>query len=126
MSLATRYKMFWVACITAMFGVAVWKNSISYPAMKWYNRLAKAAVDTTLVVLMAVFYPALLVMYVVLWLTSPFKNKHAQVAAGFGGALLLGHLAGVVFEVVIIAGIFAVDLVTGQVLARMRKHQVAK
>jgi hypothetical protein len=43
--------------------------------MKWHNRLLKAGIDTALVILMAVYAPALLVMYVVIWLTSPFRNK---------------------------------------------------
>ena len=121
MALSTRYKLFWIACGASLLGLAYWKNTKSYPLMKWYNRFIKSGIDTGIVILMGLYAPALLLMYVVIWLTSPFKNKTAQVTAGFAAGLAVSHIAGVLFEVVMIAGIFAVDLVTGQVLARMQK-----
>ena len=72
---------------------------------------------------MVVYAPALLLMYVVIWLTSPFKNKIVQVTTAFAAALAVTHLAGVVFEAVAVLGVFAVDLLTGQVLARMDKRE---
>ena len=90
--------------------------------MKWYNRLLKAGIDTTLVVAMAVWAPALLIMYVVMWLLSPTKNRVAQIGGGFGAMLVMSHIAGVVFEAVVVLGVFAVDLITGQVLARTKRH----
>ena len=72
---------------------------------------------------MVIYAPALLLMYVVVWLTSPFKNKIVQVSAAFACILAVTHLAGVVFEVVAVLGVFAVDLLTGQVVARMDKRE---
>jgi hypothetical protein len=37
---------------------------------------------------------------VVIWLTSPFRNKIVQVSAAFSYILAITHLAGVVFEAV--------------------------
>lgn len=54
-----------------------------------------------------------------LWLTSPFKNKIIQVTAAFASVLAITHLAGVIFEAVAMLGVFAADLLSGQVLARM-------
>ena len=122
MSLSARYKLFWAGATAALFGLAYWKNTVSYPAMKWYNRLLKTGIDTTLVVAMAVWAPALLIMYVVMWLLSPTKNRVAQIGGGFGAMLVMSHVAGVVFEAVVILGVFAVDLITGQVLARTKRH----
>jgi hypothetical protein len=68
-------------------------------------------------------------MYVVIWLTSPFRNKIVQVSAAFASILAITHLAGVVFEAVAVLGVFAVDLFTGQVVARMdrrSRQEVAK
>ena len=62
-------------------------------------------------------------MYVVIWLTSPFKNKIIQVSAAFASILAITHLAGVVFEAVAVLGVFAVDLLTGQVVARMDRRE---
>ena len=62
-------------------------------------------------------------MYVVVWLTSPFRSKIIQTTTAFAAVLAVTHLAGVVFEAVTVLGVFAVDLMTGQILARMDKRE---
>jgi uncharacterized membrane protein len=119
MSLVTRYRLFWAASLAALLSLAFWKNSKSYPGKSRLWRLGKSAIDTGLVLLMVLYAPALLLMYVVIWLTSPFKNKIIQVTAAFASILAITHLAGVVFEAVAVLGVFAVDLLSGQVVARM-------
>ena len=98
----TRYRLFWAALIAALLGLAFWKNSRSYPHKSRFWRFGKAVIDTGLVVLM------------VIWLTSPFRNKNIQVTAAFASILAVTHLAGFVFEAVAVLGVFAVDLLTGQ------------
>ena len=129
MSLVVKYKLFWAACVAALCGLAFWKNSKSYPGRSRLWRLGKSAIDTGLVLLMVLYAPALLLMYVVIWLTSPFKNRIMQSTAAFASILAVSHLAGIVFEAVAVFGVFAVDLVTGQVVARMERRnrkEVAK
>ena len=129
MSLVTRYRLFWAALVAALLGLAFWKNSQSYPRKSRLWRFGKAVIDTGLVVLMVAYAPALLLMYVVMWLTSPFRNRITQVTTAFASVLIISHLAGVVFEAVAALGVFAVDLLTGQVLARMerrRRNNLAK
>jgi hypothetical protein len=84
--------------------------------------LGKSAIDAGLVLLMVLYAPALLLMYVVIWLTSPFKNRIMQSTAAFASILAVSHLAGIVFEAVAVFGVFAVDLLTGQVVARIDKR----
>jgi len=122
MSLAVKCKLFWAACIATLCGLALWKNSKSYPAKSKLWRLGKSAIDTGLVLLMVLYAPALLLMYVVIWLTSPFKNKIMQSTAAFASILAVSHLAGIVFEAVAVFGVFAVDLLTGQVVARVDRR----
>jgi hypothetical protein len=62
-------------------------------------------------------------MYAVIWLTIQFKNKIMQVTTAFACILAITHLAGVVFETVAVLGVFAVDLLSGQVVARMDKRE---
>jgi hypothetical protein len=123
MSLVTRYRLFWGALLAALLGLAFWKNSQSYPDKSRLWRFGKAVIDTGLVVLLVIYAPALLLMYVVIWLTSPFRNRITQVTTAFASVLIVSHLAGVVFEVVAVLGVFTVDLLTGQVLARMDKRE---
>ena len=98
MSLVTRYRLFWAALMAALLGLAFWKNSRSYPHKSPLWRLGKATIDTGLVVLMVSYAPALLLMYVVVWLTSPFRNRIVQVTTAFASILAVTHLAGVVWE----------------------------
>ena len=123
MSLVTRYRLFWTALMAALLGLAFWKNSRSYPHKSPLWRLGKAVIDAGLVVLMVIYAPALLLMYVVIWLTSPFRTKIIQVSAAFASILATTHLAGVVFEAVAVLGVFDVDLLSGQVVARMDKRE---
>ena len=123
MSLVTRYRLFWAALMPALLGLAFWKNSRSCPRKSRLWRLGKAVIDTGLVMLMVIYAPALLLMCVVIWLTSPFKNEIIQVSAAFASILAITHLAGVVFEAVAVLGVLAVDLLSGQVVARMEKRE---
>ena len=122
MSLVVKYKLFWAACIATLCALAFWKNSKSYPGKSRLWRLGKSATDTGLVLLLVLYAPALLLMYVVIWLTSPFKNRIMQSTAAFASILAVSHLAGIIFEAVAVFGVFAVDLLTGQVVARMDRR----
>jgi hypothetical protein len=123
MALVAKYRLFWAACIATLCSLAFWENSKSYPRKSRLWRLGKSAVDTGLVLLMVLYAPALLLMYVVIWLTSLFKNKILQSTAAFASILAVSHLAGIVFEAVAVLGVFAVDLLSGQVVARMDKRE---
>jgi len=75
---------------------------------------------------MVLYAPVLLLRYVVIWLTSPFKNKIMQSTAAFASILAVSQLAGIVFEAVAVLGVFAADLLTGQVVARMDRREEIK
>jgi len=121
MSLITRYRIFWASAIAVLAGFSFWKNTKSYGHKPWTWRLSKSLIDTALVVAMAVWVPALMVIYIVKWLTSPFKNRILQATASFAAVLVTGYLA-LTAEILVLMGIFAVDLVTGQIVARY-EHQ---
>ena len=87
MSLVTRYRLFWAALVAALLGLAFWKNSRSSPRKSRLWRFGKAVIDTGLVVLMVIYAPALLLAYVVIWLTGPFRNKIIQVTTAFAAIL---------------------------------------
>jgi hypothetical protein len=54
---------------------------------------------------------------------SPFWQVWSLVTTDFASLLTVTHLAGVVCEPVAVLGVFAVDRLTGQVLARMDKRE---
>ena len=123
MSLVTRYRLFCAALVAALFGAGILEELPKLSPEVSALAAWKAVIDTALVALMVIYAPALLLMYVVVWLTSPFRNRIIQTTTAFAAILAVSHLAGVVFEAVAVLGVFAVDLITGQVLARMDKRE---
>lgn len=100
--------------VGALLALAYWKNtfSYSYKPIKW--RIGKSVIDCTLVVLSALYLPALLVGWCVMWLTRPLNRRGVQVTLAVILGIMFSAMGGIVLEVLCVLGIFAVDLVTGQ------------
>lgn len=102
-----------VVGVAALFGLAYWKNTFSYgfKTRKW--RFGKSAIDCLLVVLSALYLPALLVGWTVMWLTRPIQRRGIQITLSIVAGIVFASIGGVALEVLCILGIFAVDLLTG-------------
>jgi hypothetical protein len=99
--------------VLALFGLAFWKNSKSYIHRSRNWRLVKSAIDCSLVVLAALYLPALLVGWTVMWLTRSLNRRGIQITAAVVLGILFSSIGGVALEVLCVLGIFAVDLLTG-------------
>lgn len=99
--------------LLALFGLSYWKNTYSYSfkPLKW--RLVKSLADASLVALAAIFLPALLVGWIVMWLTRGINRRGVQVTIAVILGVFLGSIGGVVLEALCVLATFAVDLVTG-------------
>jgi hypothetical protein len=109
-------KAIWAACIAALFGLAFWRNRKVYAK---HSRLwcgIKSAIDVTLVLGLAFRVPVLLCAYVIMWLTKPL-NKQPVLRTTVGAiiGITVAFLSGFAVELVVVAGVFAVDMVTGGV-----------
>lgn len=102
-----------LAGITALLGLAWWKNSKSYSFKSKQWRLVKSAIDTALVVSAAIWLPALLVGWVVMWLTRPLNRRGVQITVAVILGIVFSSIGGVALEVLCVLAIFAVDLLTG-------------
>lgn len=102
------------AGILALFGLAYWKNNISYRHKRVRWRIGKSVVDCSLVVLSAVYLPALLVSWSVMWLTRPLKQRGVQMTIAVILGVVFGTISGVALEILCLLGIVSVDLVTGE------------
>ena len=102
-----------VVGVAALFGLAYWKNTFSYgfKTRKW--RLGKSVVDCSLVVLAALYLPALLVGWTVMWLTSIIRRPGIRVTLSILAGIVFASIGGVALEVLCVLGILAVDLLTG-------------
>lgn len=99
--------------VAALLGLVFWKNTYSYSfkTIKW--RLAKSLADTTLIVLAAIYTPAMLVVWNVMWLTRFISRRGIQVTLSVILGIILGSVGGIFLELLAVLAVFSVDLLTG-------------
>ena len=100
--------------ILALLGLAWWKNKYSYSTKTPRWRAVKSVVDTTLVVLSAMYLPALLISWIVVWLTRTVRGRGVQVTLAVIFGIVFGSISGYALEVLCVLGVISVDLVTGE------------
>jgi hypothetical protein len=111
----TNWKVYWGALFASLFAVSLWRNNRKYRERSRWFRLGKAFMDAALVSLLATFCPPLLIAYCVLWATQFIPGDHVikttcSVVAGLSFTLIGGFF----LEVLLVLGVFAIDLVTGK------------
>src|ERR1035441_299033 len=111
----TNWKVYWGALFASHFAVSLWRNNRKYKERSRWFRLGKAFLDAALVALLAAFCPSLLIAYCVLWATQFIPGDNVikttcSVVAGLSFTLIGGFF----LEVLLVLGVFAIDLVTGK------------
>ena len=111
----TNWKVYWGALFASLFTVSLWHNNRKYKERSRWFRLGKAFMDAALVSLLATFCPPLLIAYCVLWATQFIPGDSVikttcSVVAGLSFTLIGGFF----LEVLLVLGVFAIDLVTGK------------
>jgi hypothetical protein len=100
--------------ITALFVMLYYKNTFSYGSKTKLWRLVKSLVDCTVIVLSALYLPAILVGLCVKWLIRPVVRPGIQVVLAIVLGIAFGAVSGIALEVVCVFSVFAVDLLTGE------------
>jgi hypothetical protein len=103
-----------VAGLLALLGLSYWKNRFSYRkhrSNKWV--VGKSIVDWVVVVLSAMYCPALLVGWTVGWITRPITSRGIQITLAILSGIALSSIGGVALEVLCVLAICSVDLLTG-------------
>lgn len=102
-----------LAGVSLLLGLAYWKNRVSYSYKPVWWRAVKSVVDCALVILSALYMPALLVAWTVGWLTRGVARRGVQITLAVLIGIALGSISGIFLELLCILGIFSVDLLTG-------------
>jgi hypothetical protein len=122
----TWWKTFWTACVAILVGLAFWRNRKSYKRSNVWC-LIKSLIDVALVLGMAFRLPMLLGAYVIMWLTKPLNHRPVlRIAYGALIGIAIAFLSGFAIEFVVLAGIFAIDMVTGGALRHWRSISAEK
>ena len=99
--------------IAAVSGLLFWRNSQRYPSKTILWRALKSAIELGLVLLTALRLPMLLISWCCLWLTRPIQTPWIKVTVGVIAGTVLGFMSMYVLELLILAGVFSVDEITG-------------
>lgn len=99
--------------LLALFSLAYWKNSFSYPSKPVRWRIGKSCVDWILVVASAIYMPAFLIGWTVTWLVRQVHSRGIQVSLAIFFGIIFGSISGIALEILCVLGIISVDLLTG-------------
>lgn len=100
--------------VIALLGGCLWKNKFSYPEKTTKWRVAKSIIDTTVIVLSALFYPALLVTWAVLFVTRRISSMGLRATTAVLAGIAFGSIGGLALEALCAFSVLTVDLVTGR------------
>jgi hypothetical protein len=104
----------WAAIIALAGGWLFWRNRRRYAGKTWKWLLVKSVCELLVVLLTATMMPALLIIWLVVWATSPIKKPWLRTVVGVFSGVLFGFLSNFALEILIFLGLFAVDLKTGE------------
>jgi hypothetical protein len=107
------WKLFWIALWSILVGALITRNVIRYKDQPFLWCIGKSVLDTVLVVFSALFLTPFLVAMNVSWIVSFFDKKWAKLVIGTISGIVFGLLAGYAIEVLVLFGIFSVDIKTG-------------
>jgi hypothetical protein len=105
------WKIWKVARIVLLFGLVAVKNHWLWPSKSWMFKIIKSVIETTALVLMAMYAPIFLVVFGTAWAAGRIshKGKYLAIAAGVIASTVLTTISGVALEVLIILGIVAIE-----------------
>jgi hypothetical protein len=110
----TKWYTFVIAGVAALFGISLTRNWFGYRDKSILWKVVKSVIDTTIVILVAEWLPIVLAGWTMVWITRPAKDPMIKVViSAVVGLLIYGVLMESGFEIIMITGIFAIDLVTG-------------
>lgn len=113
-----KWKMYWVTIIAALGSIVLWKNYRNYKDKSTKFKITKSAIETGIVGASAAWLPGLLVVYTSAWSTKPLEKKpFIRMGAAAIISILLMLSGTYVLELLVIAGVFSIDLLSNDFLA---------
>lgn len=107
-------KAFWAAMLAALGGLLFWRNTVRYRQRSGLWRIGKSALELVLLIATVQFLPGMLIAWLVLWATRPIRNGWLKTMVGVFAGITFGFLSNIVAELLVLFGVFAVELKTGE------------
>ena len=104
---------FWATAIAVLGGLLFWRNRTKYQSKSSAWLLGKSGVELLILFLTAAFMPALLIVWLVVWATRSIENPWLRTILGVVTGIVFGFVSNVAVEVLVILGVFSIDMKTG-------------
>lgn len=121
-----KWILYWIALIASLFSVLLFKNRRSYTDKTKHWQLGKSIIECILLVLAAAFMPAILVVYASMYFTMWIKRPAFRIGAGFIIGTVLLMTLGWALELLVLAGAFAINLISDDFLSFMEERRVKR
>jgi hypothetical protein len=106
----TKIILFWTTLFSFISGILYWRNIKKYKKRSKYWNFCKAISETFVLFLTAIFIPGLLIGWCITWIISPIKKIRLKIIFGIVISILLNCISTIAVELLIIIGIFSIDL----------------
>lgn len=103
----------WALAIAFVGSCLYWRNWTRYRKRSKVWLLWKTVIETVVLFLTAAAMPALLIVWLVVWITRPIKTPWIRTVVGVLSGAVFGLFSNFALEALVFMGIFAIDLKTG-------------
>lgn len=118
-----KWILYWTSLLGLLFGGLYLKNRHRHSDKTRQWQLGKSAIEMCLLALAAALMPAIIVAYASMWATKNIQRPAFRIGAGFMIGTLLFMTIGSVLEILVIVGIFAIDLVSDDYLDFLKERR---
>ena len=105
--------MLWAAAIAIVGSCLYWRNRSRYRKKPVVWVAGKSLIEILVLFLTAAVMPALLIVWLVVWVTWPIKTPWVRTVVGVLSGVTFGLFSSFALEALIFFGIFAIDMKTG-------------
>lgn len=118
-----KWRVYWTSLILLLLGVSLLYNKRKYPDKSTFWLLWKSAADCGLIGFLAWLCPALLIAFISMWVLEHVKTDSIlKTIAGVLTGLGLSALAGWFLEVILLLGIFGINIFTSKWLENWKRY----
>lgn len=121
-----KWSVYWTALVGALLGVLWLKNSHTHKDKTTQWNLGKSIIECILLVLAVAFMPAIIAIYGSMWITKGIKRPGIKILVGFSVGTVLMIVMGWALEILVLVGVFSIDVLSDDFLSFMKERREQK
>ncbi len=121
-----KWSVYWTALVGALFGALYLKNNHNHKDKTVQWNLGKSIIECVLLVLAVAFMPAVIAIYGSMWITKGIKRPGFKILVGFSVGTALMIIMGWALEVLVLIGVFGIDILSDDFLGFMAERKQQK